>query len=629
MLETKRLLFKTNYVDLSKSRLSDSLNKFDLPRDAAFKVFPRRKVWMSGNSSDGPGFTGWMGGEYDLYETGRIIDTEAFVAQSFQKKHAIMFKEGLHISSNNDRNLKYVKRRLREIQEISNVRFNKLLKEAAYNLVAFHNCYILKIRKLNASSGLQRKWKGRGKKIDPVAGYFIIPSEAMEVKADEFGTIQLYRQNMKGYFIEFDPQDIIHITYNKRTGYTMGCPPLEAVKDDILALRKIEESVESLIYKILFPIIHVKVGTDLFPARTLPDGVSEVAVATDLLKQLDDSGGIATSERVEVDVIGAESQALRIESYLKYFKQRVYTGLGMSGLDFGDIDGGGATAGDFVKASLLGQIQAYQEEIEESISEEMFNELLLESGRYEHAFEIEEDDLVKLTFSEIDIDGQLQKENHTINKANSDLLTTDEARKELGKHPVKPEDEENLHAHKMEQKNMDKEHGRQKKLATHTASLVPPTETTSVTKKATNGSSTTTKVTKTGTSKGSQSKGSGAANHAKSKTKPKNQHTKDWLITRTCLAIKNENVEQLAKQFADYFMVNVSDGILDPDEDDSMEIVDFKDAAEELAASIVDNLIELNLQDFKDPMQLSKKRDILILQAIDNAEHYVNNMLNI
>lgn len=633
MFDKNNLLLRTNY----SGRLADStvfrdtLKRFDIPTDSAFKIFPRRRIWLGNNTSDGPGYTGYIGGEYDLYETGRIIDTEAFVAQAFRNKHTLLFKEGYEIMCDDQRNLKYIKKRLAEMEYVSNVKWNKFLKEVALNLINTHNCYVLKIRKNNSSSGQRRKWKGAGNIIDPIAGYFVLPSESIEVRCDQYGTIEEYRQNMRGYFIEFDPRDIIHLHYYKRTGYTMAAPPLEAVKDDILALRKIEESVESLIYKALFPIIHVKIGTEQNPAKVLPDGISEVSVATRLLDEINDTGGIATSERVEVNMIGAESQALRVEAYLKYFKQRVYTGLGVSSLDLGDIESSGAASADFLDARLKTSIAAYQAEIEDMVEKDIFDELLLESGRYEHTFEIDEEDHVKLKFHEVDVDAKIAKENHTINKANSDLLTTNEARGEMKRKPLKDEEHDDLHMRNMEQRNAKDEHSRNKNLATHEAHLVPPSTTTAVTKKATNGASTTTKVTKTGTAKSQPTKKSGSGKAAKAATKPKNQHSKDWLIGKVyeTLSSKVEDKEAvLTKHMADYLLANATLGLVNPKDENSMELVDFREPAEEIVEDVVLDLLELSEQKLEHPVLFSRKRDIIISHAIDKAEDCVNNMIN-
>lgn len=626
MFNKDNLLFKTNYIRTGS--FQDALQKFDLPSNAAFKVFPRRKVW---GSSDGGGYQGWQGGEYDLYETGRIIDTEAFVAQAFQKKHTMIFKEGYQLMCKNQANLRYIKRRLSEIEYVTNFRFTKFLKEIAFNLLAFHNCFILKVRKKNASSGNPRKWKGLGREISPVAGYFVLPPESVEIKCDKYGTVEAYRQNMRGYLLEFDPKDVVHLSFNKRTGFTVACPPLEAVKDDILALRKIEESVESLIYKVLFPIIHVKVGTEKAPARVLQDGVSEVAIATQLLQTLDDMGGVATSERVEIAAIGAESQALRVESYLKYFKQRVYSGLGMSGVDFGDVEGSGQAAGDVVTAALKCAIAAYQDEIEDMMTKDIFDELLLESGKYEHAFEISEEDRVFLKFNEVDVDNKIKKESHTINKVASDIMTTDEARSELRHGPLKDDDVENLHSVRIQKAHDERTLKHDKERAKHEASLVPPSETTSVTKKAANGSSKTTKVTKTGVSKGQPAKKDGAKSAAKAKARPKNQYSKDWLTTRLFLVVNNHGIEdkefQLARLFGDYLLFQGSSGLADPEEDSALSISDVKEKAYAFSKEILKNLEDLKGQGISHPVLLNKKKDLLVSKTIDKAEHYVNNIV--
>ncbi len=630
------LLFKTNYSkDPLKGGIADSLQKFDLPTDAAFRIFPRRKMWQNGiEGSYGIEKGVWTKPEYDFYEVGRILDTEALFQQAIQKKHTLIFKEGWHIQSDNTTNLNYIKRRLSEAEYVSNTYMSKLMKEVVFNLLTFHNVIVLKVRKKNASSGNTRKWKGQGREIAPVAGYFILPVECMEYKVDEYGIIQKWRQKSSGYYIEYDPKDIVHISFNKRSGFVFAPPPTEAVKDDIIALRKIEESIESLIYKVLFPIIHVKVGTKESPAKMLPDGISEVSIATRLLQQLDDAGGIATSERVEVDVIGAESQALRVEAYLKYFKQRVYSGLGMSSLDYGDLEGSGAAAGDYVTSALKTLIFAYQDEIADAFTRCILDELLLEKGKgdkntYEHAFEIDDESRVYFSFSEADIDNLIKKENHTLNKVNSDLLTTDEARKELKKRPLKDDNINALHTVRVQANNEERQAKITKDLAKHDASLVPPSTTTSVTKKATNGASTTTKTTKTGTSKSQPSKKSGASGAAKSATKPTNQYSKDWLIGRVFRVMNNNDLNkeyEITKAIADYVTWKVSNGYIDPRETSSLQIPDVKEFAEQHASTILDGLVDLTAKEINNPILLNKKKDIVISRTIDKIENYVNNI---
>lgn len=275
--------------------------------------------------------------EYDLYEYGRMIDTESFVSIAFKKKRTLMFKRGYELSSFSESNIEYLKNRISEIEYVTETSFPQLLREVADNLISFHNAYIVKIRSSDSSTA-----KGRtigGQYFEPIAGYFCIPPEHIQVRRDNKGRIVQYRQYVSyNKYKSYQPNEIVHIYYNKRTGLNMGVPPLEAVKDDILALRRIEESIETLIYKSLFPILHVKVGTEKSPAKVFKDGTHEVDMVTKHLRSIEDNGGITTSERVEIKAIGAESLALRVSEYLSHFKSRVFIGLGMSSVDFGEGD---------------------------------------------------------------------------------------------------------------------------------------------------------------------------------------------------------------------------------------------------------------------------------------------------
>lgn len=324
-------IFKTNYNPSPENYfIGDEIKRVQIYRAKN----PSIGLLLEGSYS-AKGKSKFKEEEYDLYEMGRIINTESFVARAFTKKNTLIFRDGYEIKCDSEENLEYIKLRIKEIEFVSQIKFKDLLREYSYNLIAFHNPYIVKVRKLKASSGKVRKFRGKSS-INPVAAYFCLPPEAMQKSPDTAGEPTKYREYLSGSkYREFKVRDIIYTPYDKRTGYSMGTPPLEPVKDDILALRRIEESVETLIYKSLFPIIHVQVGTEKVPAKTLPNGVTEVDAAASLLENIDDNGGIVTSDRIKMSSIGAESLALRVESYLDHFKKRVFAGLGMSAMDFG------------------------------------------------------------------------------------------------------------------------------------------------------------------------------------------------------------------------------------------------------------------------------------------------------
>lgn len=431
---------------------------------------------------------------YDLYEYGRIIDTESFVARAFNKKRSLMFKYGYELSSEDDKNGEYIAKRINEISYVSNMPFDLFLRETAMNLITFHNAYVLKVRKKESSSG--KVIKTDTKEIEPIAAYFNLPPETIQVKVNEAGVPFKYRQYVSPTkYKEYSPEDIIHICYNKRTGFVMGTPPLEPVKDDILALRRIEESIETLIYKSLFPIIHVKVGTEKAPARKFPDGTTEVDKATGYLKSIEDAGGLVTNERVEIKAIGAESIALRVEGYLAHFKSRVFIGLGMSAIDFGEGDSTGRATGEVLSESLKESVMDYQTALGEYISFMFFKPLLVESGRYKADYLIPDNEMVWFKFGNLDVTGLMKIESHELNKMTQGAQSINETRKKVG---LKQKTDEELKA--------DREVMNHTGLEKEAAKYAPPPAAGATTKKP-------------------ATKAKGSSNLTKSITKPKNQHS--------------------------------------------------------------------------------------------------------
>lgn len=604
------ILFQTNY--------NPSIADREMPQGKSVSIYktknPTRSFFTTANLPFNGSRRAFDNGEYDLYETGRIIDTESLVARAFNKKNTLIFRDGYELKSKNEDNLNYIKKRIKEIEYISSKKFVETLREYAYNLVAFHNPYIVKVRKLEASTGKEREHRGK-KILQPVAAYYCLAPETMEKRLTDSGDAERYRQYLQGSkYREFAEYNIIYTPFNKRSGFTMGTPPLEAAKEDILALRRIEESVETLIYKSLFPIIHLKIGTDKAPARTLADGRSEVDVATKLLEDIDDNGGIATSERIDIKAIGAESLALRVESYLEHFKKRVYAGLGMSAIDFGDGDSTGRATGEVLSSSLKDSVITYQDIIRDMVTEDIFNELLLESGRYKFPFEIKEDDSVYIEFNTVGADEKIKKESHVLNMAAQGALLTNELREQIGLKPLSDEEIKNLHSVKLAELANEQ----QMELAAHAAKIAPKPTASSASSAS---GSTTTKKTKGGNTKTKNTKSGGASKASKAKVSPKNQHNNSSEIANELASyvvnVKDINLIMIKTErvLSDFMMKELSHGLI---------------GAESFISD--DMLKEVNIQ-------LSKLFDVFsgksssfpeikadIKKTVDKLSRYVNNM---
>lgn len=618
----KNVIYQTNYKPIGSAG--------DLSISDGIKTFSKHVVnnpTISYMATKGQyGNRQFLDHEYDLYEYGRIIDTEALVSRTFQKKKTLVFKQGFRIVSKSDENLEYIKQRINEIEYVSKTPFRRLLREIAQNIINFHNSYLVKVRKADASTGQVRKYRNR-KKVDPVAGYFSIPPESVQIRPNEAGDPKRFRQYVTGNkYREFAEENVVHSYYNKRTGFLMGTPPLEAVKDDILALRRIEESVETLIYKSLFPIVHVQVGTEKHPAKTLPNGVSEVAAATRLLENIEDNGGVVTSERVQINAIGSESLALRVESYLDHFKKRVFAGLGMSGIDFGDGDATGRATGEVLSAALADSVIDYQVEIEELVTREIFDELLLESGRYSAPYEITEEDRVFLELRHRSADEQIKKESHTLNLMNAGLLMHNEGREEIGRVPLTEEQTKEMFAYR-NQKYMDELEIEKAKQTGQNQTVEQIKVAKAAPKPAAAGGASkpkasTAKKTAGGNSKGKTNKAKASSNSTTNKTTPKNQHTKDSIVATLSGLIGNKSsTERLIlkshRLLSDFGMVRMTYGVMD-----SSEFMD-PDLDKEIRSIVIGMTDSLEASDIN-----SIKIKAIVGTAIDKTAVYVNNIQN-
>lgn len=381
--------------------------------------------------------------EYDLSEHGRIIDTDSIINTAFKKKRQAIVKEGFDLVSETPRNLAYIKQRLEDFEIVTGQSFESLLDEIVENLVNFNNCFLLKYRKESLSRGKEREANGRTYK--PIAGLYVLAAPTIDTANNNLGQIIKYRHRIRDDLArEFKAEDILHIYFNKRTGITMGTPPLEPVRDDVYALRNIEQSTENMIYRNASPFIHVKVGDKESPAKILSDGTTEVDIYADIIDNMHESGGVATPHRVNIELKGAESQAMRLESYLTYFLNRVLTGISVSKVDLamGDSTTGGAAA--IISQALKDDVRGYQSTIKNFLSNYLFTELLLEAPFYSNSISVPVKERVYLEFIENDIDTRIKLETHYLNMTQGGLITKEFASKFIYKMTKKDIQEEEI-----------------------------------------------------------------------------------------------------------------------------------------------------------------------------------------
>lgn len=384
---------------------------------------------------------GYIAPEYDLVEVGVVEDVESWVRQAFYKKIALMNKEGYDFVGKNPQTIQYIETRLAQIARASRISTNQLLRGIGTSLTRMSNAFLIKKRDVSASGGKARK-SPEGKTLKPVAAYFPIPAETMRVKLDKQGNIQGWRQEMPdGQWKNYAKEDICHFYIRRKDGFIFGTPDLVPVLDDVRALRNIEETIELLLHKHLFPLFQYIVGTPEQPAGVTEDGRDEIEVVRTEIQYMPAEGGIVTPERHKIEAIGAEGKALKAEGYLDYFKMRVVAGLGISEMDLGVGDTANRGTARVLSRQLIDTVKDIQDTIEEQFFNEVISELLLEST---FSFDsLATPNLVKLQYREIDIENRIETEKHAAEMFKANGITYQEFRNALGREPIQvPDDPE-------------------------------------------------------------------------------------------------------------------------------------------------------------------------------------------
>ena len=368
--------------------------------------------------------------EFDLATVQAAYDSEAYVRQAVDKYIELMFKAGWEFVGNDENIVLYLNQRFELMAEMTGIPTNQLWIEVAEDLVKFHNAILAKARdKDNVISGILGVQLTGLAGREPVSGYFPLNMTTMKVLRDKNGTVKSWQQEVSGGDkpLKLKADDVIHFYYKREKGKAFGTPFLLAALDDIRALRQAEENVLKLIYRNLFPYIHAKVGS-----QELPGTPDEVAYVQQQIESGDLEAGLVTTERVEITAVAAD-KVIDAEKYLRYFEQRVFTGLGVSELMMGRGNTANRSTGDNLSGEFTDRVKAYQRVIETFINDFIIRELLMEAG-FDPLTTPEQ--AVEFRFNEIDFDALVKAENHAIFKYEHNSFTEDEMRHAIGKDPI-------------------------------------------------------------------------------------------------------------------------------------------------------------------------------------------------
>lgn len=378
--------------------------------------------------------------EYNLLEPFTIIDAEPFVRQAINRKISLMFRNGFEISGDQDPDIEYIQRRFEAMEFVMERTTENFFKQILYNLLLCSNCFLQKIRNEKATIVSQKE----GGPI-PVAGYRLVPSHMIFPWMENGVPVKWRRFFDTGApYEDIALEDIIHLKWDVKPGHRYGTPRTVGVRDDLFALRRLEENVELLFINFLFPLFHVSVGNETNPATYDSEtGRSEVDMVQWSIENMPKEGVFVTDERVEVEAVGAEGKALDYSKLMEHYKSRIYTGLGMSALDMGDSKTAGSrSTADNISQNLKDSIKNDLESFGGMVRMTMFKEFFMEA-----TYSVSVQRAVARTwihFHEVDLDNKIKSENHTIQKFLNNLIDEPEARKEIGYRAFKDVQRKNL-----------------------------------------------------------------------------------------------------------------------------------------------------------------------------------------
>jgi len=194
-----------------------------------------------------------------------------------------------------------------------------------------------------------------------------------------------------------------------------------------------EEDIQNLVHRELFPLYKYRIGTADQPAEP-----EEIDQGANEIESLRSEGGLILPYRHDIDIIGSNNQALDASTYLDHFKERVAIGLGVAPHHLGmTFSGGNRAVTERLDTALYDKIKQFQKQFAELVRVHIFNEILFEGGFDPIANPYENDisDRCYFKFNEIDVDTQVKKETHIIQKFVNSLIPLEEARIKLGEKP--------------------------------------------------------------------------------------------------------------------------------------------------------------------------------------------------
>lgn len=358
--------------------------------------------------------------EYDLPLIANAIQMDGLLRRMVNIFVEQVLKNGYEWVSKNEKLQQHISRRIKEIENLTNIALFDTITKTVAQLVSYGNAYIIKVRASNKSV-YGKQYRLYGKDLYPIVGLFIAEATSMEIGLNATGEVTTYKQSIRGEEVYFDARDVIHLTYNQIPGTLTGMSSLIPILDDVRALRKLEEEIEILGFQYAIPLYLYKVGN-----KDIPPGPGEVEDAANNVNNMPAYGMLVVPGHHTIESPNGNSAApVDIMQFIEHFKKRIYAGTGVSPVAMGEVNSSNRNTSEVSDAMMQTITKAYQRIIKHKLEMEFFSELMLD-GKF-----LRSEEELEFNFPEIDLENQIKKETNIIQKWQNNLISREEARMEL------------------------------------------------------------------------------------------------------------------------------------------------------------------------------------------------------
>lgn len=403
----------TNFFEKVTTKKLDTNKKVTGDFQSALKAKPVTLGEYRNANAQNPGAR-----SYDLAQIKNAVLTDSYLAVAVRKFSQLITKAGYQIKSKNENAANYVNDRIKVIEFRTKIPFYTLITSIARDLYTYSNSYIIKTRDNNTEKfGLKAEKIFSG---GAISGLFLADPASVTIRRNDTGAIDVYVINQE----EYSPNDVIHLYIDKMNNADYGTSRIYSALEDVTMLRKAEGLVMTILYRFAIPVLHIKVGNT---AEGQYATQKEINDARDAFQEMPNDGFIVTNERTAIEAITPNMQANQLLKFLEYLELRVFSALNASKSSMGR--GGGQSSADNTEALMHDEVRAFQNVITNFIEKYLFTELLLEGGFNPL---LNKDDYVAFEFNEVSIDTKIKIESNTIQKYQGNVITLEEARRELG-----------------------------------------------------------------------------------------------------------------------------------------------------------------------------------------------------